>query len=60
MMKIGSKDNKKDEMLYHARKCMYFNDLLIQQCDSWLPAEEGNRNMEAQIIERKKKKKTHL
>ena len=52
---MNSKDYKKDEILYHARKCMYFNDLLIQQCDSWLPAEEAGRNMEARIIKRKKR-----
>ena len=54
------KDEKTKKMLYHAHRCLLFNEMLVEQCDSWLPAEEGNRNMEAQIIERKKKKKTHL
>ena len=54
-MKTNSKDDTKGEILYHASKCMYFNDLLIQQCNSWLPAKEANRKMEAHIIERKKR-----
>ena len=54
---MDSKVKIKDEILYYAFKCMYYNNLLIQQCDTWLTAEEGNRNMEACIIERKKTEK---
>ena len=51
------KDEKIKKMLYHAYGCMLFNEMLIAQCDGWLSVEEGNRNMEAFINERKKKKK---
>ena len=43
-----TKDNK-DMMLYHAYRCMYFNEMLIRQCDSWLTAEEGNTNLMQKI-----------
>ena len=44
-----------DKMLYHAYKSLLFNEMLIDQCDNWLPAEEGNRNMEADILKTKEK-----
>ena len=50
-------DEKMKKMLYHAYGCLLFNEMLVEQCDSWLSAEEGNRNMEAQIMERKRKRK---
>jgi len=43
-------------ILKQAEKVLYYNTLLIEQCDSWLPAEEGNRYMEKRIAERRKKK----
>ena len=46
-----------DEILYCACRCLYFNEKLIEQCDSWLSSEEGNKNMEVHIIERKKREK---
>jgi len=46
----------KDDILQRAEKMLYYNNLLIAQCDSWLPAEEGNRNMKMQIEARRKKK----
>jgi len=54
---VDIRDEKMQKMLYHAYRCLLFNEMLIEQCDGWLPVEEGNRNMEAFIIERKKKKK---
>lgn len=48
---------KKKEIRYHAERCMYFNELLIKQCDSWLSAEEGNANMIKCIEERKRKER---
>jgi len=48
-------ENKiKDDILRSAEKLLYFNNLLIEQCDSWLPVEEGNRNMEKRISEKLK------
>ena len=49
-------ENKiKDDILKRAEKLLYFNNLLIEQCESWLPVEEGNRNMEKRISEKMKK-----
>ena len=50
---MDTKNDKLDEMLYHAYRCLYFNEMLIKQSDSWLSAEEGNRNMEKRIREQK-------
>jgi hypothetical protein len=54
---MDDKKDKPDEMLYHAYRCLFFNEMLIRQSDKWLTAEEGNRNMEKSIIERRKKEK---
>jgi hypothetical protein len=51
--------NIKDDILKRAEKLLHYNNLLIEQCDSWLSEDEGNRNMEMQIEERKKVKKNH-
>jgi tRNA U34 2-thiouridine synthase MnmA/TrmU len=51
---MSIKKNIDSEILSIAQKALHYNDLLIKQCDSWLSAEEGNRNMEARIRERKK------
>ena len=45
----------KDDILKRAENLLYYNILLIEQCDSWLSAEEGNRNMEKRIREQKTK-----
>ena len=39
-----------------AENIKYYNELLIEQCDSWLPEEEGLKNLE----ESKKKEKSIL
>ena len=54
-MEKDSKDDKMNDILYHAHRCLYFNNLLIEQCDSWLSEEEGNENMMKAIMERRKK-----
>jgi hypothetical protein len=43
-----------DDFLFSVEKALYYNNLLIIQCDSWLSEEEGNRNMEKLIEERRK------
>ena len=48
------REDIKEEILKQAEKLLYYNDLLIEQCDGWLSAEEGNRNMEKRIAERRK------
>ena len=51
---MDTNKNKLDEILYHAHRCMYFNEKTIEQCGSWLSAEEGNENMMQSIRERAK------
>jgi len=50
-------DARKNEILYYANRCLYFNKLIIEQCDTWLSAEEGNANMIRSIEERKRKER---
>ena len=45
---------KKNEILYHAEKCLYYNKLLIEQCDNWLSEEEGYENMLNAYMDRMK------
>ena len=49
---------KKDKLLRNAEILMLKTELLIESCDGWLPAEEGNKNMERRIRERGKEKET--
>jgi len=51
------KDAKMNEILFHAEKLLHYNGLLIAQCDSWLSEEEGMKNMEKRIRERKRKER---
>jgi hypothetical protein len=51
------KKEKKDEILFRTEKLLYYNELVIKQCDTWLSAEEGNRNIERAIRERRKKER---
>ena len=56
MEKHNIDEKNKDEILYHAQKTLYYNELLIQQCDGWLTAEEGNRNVLKAFEEKRKRK----
>jgi len=49
--------NKMDEIRSRAEVLLHYNNLLIEQSDSWLPEEEGMKNMEMKIAERRKKEK---
>jgi len=53
---MDTEKNIKDDILLRAEKVLDYNNRLIKQCDSWLSAEEGNRNMEKQIEVRRKNK----
>ena len=44
----------KQESINLARIAIVRTELLIEQCNSWLPEEEGRKNMEKQILEREK------
>ena len=57
---MDEKKITKDEVLYHAHRCMYFNEKMIEQCDSWLSAEEGNENMMRSIKKNQKSKKNKI
>ena len=54
----SSKKMTKEEILYHAEHAKHYTELLIKQCDSWLSEEEGMKNMEAKIREKKKRHQT--
>jgi len=43
-------ENDKEEIMHSVRKSLYYNNLLIEQCNSWLSAEEGNKNMMKKIM----------
>jgi len=45
-----------EDILKHAEKLLYYSDLLIEQCESWLPAEEGNKQMMEKMRRRKQLK----
>jgi len=47
---------KKEIILRNAEILQWKTLLLIEACDGWLPAEEGNRNMEKRILEKRKKR----
>ena len=51
---MNANKDKRDEILYHAYRCIYFNEKMIEQSDSWLSAEEGNKNMIQSIRKRAK------
>jgi len=42
------------DIINSAERLLYYNNLLIEQCDRWLSAEEGNRNMMRAIEERRR------
>ena len=46
---MDTKNNIREGILKRAEKMLYYNDLLIKQCDSWLSEEEGNINMKKRI-----------
>jgi len=54
---MNMEKNIKEEILNRAERVLHYNNLLIKQSDSWLSEEEGNRNMEKHIAERRKKGK---
>ena len=56
---MNTEKNIKEEILVYAMIMQHYNDLLIAQCDSWLSAEEGMKNMEMRIRERMKMKKNN-
>jgi len=54
---MDTEQKAKEKMIALAEHTLHYTELLIKQCDSWLPEEEGRKNMEQRIMERQKKKK---
>jgi hypothetical protein len=48
---------RQEQIRMSAEKLLYYNNLLIQQCDGWLSAEEGLKNVEKRIKQRKENEK---
>ena len=53
---MDDQETKKEDILYTTEHALFYTDLLIKQCDSWLSEEEGIRNMEKRMREKKKVK----
>ncbi|MDR2586055.1 MAG: hypothetical protein LBC84_07560 [Prevotellaceae bacterium] len=49
--------SKKEDVLHHAKRCLYYNEIVIDQCNQWLSAEEGNEALMAAIDKREKAKR---
>ena len=47
----------REDILKDVERLLHYNNLLIEQCNSWLFVEEGNRNMELRIAERRKNRR---
>ena len=48
-------EEKKEEILVCAERTLHYTNLLIAQCESWLTAEEGNKEMKKRMQERERK-----
>ena len=53
---MDANKNKTNEMLYHAYRCLYFNERTIELSGTWLSAEEGNEYLMQRIRNGKKSK----
>ncbi|MDR2231683.1 MAG: hypothetical protein LBE56_01015 [Tannerella sp.] len=51
---MSKENNIRESILERAKRLLHYNNLLIEQSERWLSAEEGNRNLEQKIAERKK------
>ena len=47
-------ETKREKLRRNAEILQLKTELLIESCTGWLSAEEGNKNMEKRILERKK------
>ena len=36
---------EQDEYLYYLNRWLYFSGMLVEQCEGWLSAEEGDENL---------------
>jgi hypothetical protein len=57
---MDTKKMTKEKILHLAEQTKHYTELFIKQCDSWLSEEEGIRNMEKRIRERREKEKEKL
>jgi hypothetical protein len=51
-------NNRKESILFRAEKILYYNELLLEQCDSWLSEEEGVKNVEKSVRHKTVRHKT--
>jgi len=50
---MNIRNDIKNEILLHAEIVLHYNNLLINQCNSWLSEEEGNKNIMKRILKMK-------
>jgi hypothetical protein len=50
---MNTPDKKTNTLLDYSYRCLNFYEMLIQQSDTWLSAEEGNENMIKEIKRQK-------
>ena len=50
---MNIRNDIKNEILLHAEIALHYNNLLINQCNSWLSEEEGNKNIMKRILKMK-------
>ena len=54
---MNIRNDIKNEILLHAEIALHYNNLLINQCNSWLSEEEGNKNIMKRIMRKTIKNK---
>jgi len=52
---MSEDENIRETILLRAERLLHYNNLLIDQCNSWLSAKEGNLNMEKRIVDKRRK-----
>ncbi|MDR2972362.1 MAG: hypothetical protein LBU83_10605 [Bacteroidales bacterium] len=45
-------EEKLKDLLYQAYRCMLYDEMIIEQSNTWLSAEEGNENLKKKIREK--------
>jgi len=57
---VAKKLLPKHESINLSKVAIVRTELLLEQCNSWLPEDEGRKNMEKMILERKIRRKDRL
>jgi len=56
---MSKEKNIREDILNRAEILLHYNNLLIKQSDSWLSEKEGMKNIEKQVMERRRKGKVN-